>query len=111
MKGQHRYPTRGKDRAREIHRFGMLRVTMLKDCVLDVVEHLDLAFEDQAYAFNMLRIQTNELPSYRSQCLAGCTTTIVDGRPVTMKDKSSEEQVQVVCKIYHSEAMRKNNSE
>ena len=110
MEDQHRYPTRGEDRAREIHRFGTLRATTPKDCVLDAAEHLDLAFEDQVYALDTLRIQTDELPSYGPQCLAGHATTItVDGRPVTMKDKSSEEQV--VCKIYHAEATRKNEGE
>ena len=105
MEAQHRYPTRGDDR-REIHRLRAVRETTPKDCVVDVAKHLDLAFKDQAYALDMLRIQADELPSYMPQCLAGRATTVVDGRPVKTKDNSSEKQV--VCKIYHPEVAREN---
>ena len=106
MEGQHRYPARGEDGTRELHRSRTLRAATPQDCVLDVAEHLDLAFEDPAYALDTLKIQTDELPSYRPQCLAGRATTVVDGRPVTMKDNSSTQQI--VCKIYHPEAAREN---
>jgi hypothetical protein len=108
MEARHRYPTRGDDR-REDQRSRAVRETTPKDCVVDVAKHLDLGFKDQAYALDTLRIQTDELPSYRPQCLAGRATTVVDGRPVTMKYKSSEKQV--VCKIYHPEVARKNEGE
>lgn len=106
MEAQHKYPTRGDDRTREIHRSRPLRAATPKDCVLNVAEHLDLAFEDQTYALDTLKIQTDELPSYRPQCLAGRATTVVDGRPVKTKDNGSEKQV--VCKIYHPEVARQN---
>ena len=106
MEAQHRYPTRGDDGNREIHRSRALRAVIPKDCVLDVAERLDVVFKDTTYALDTLRIQTDELPSYRPQCLAGRATTVVDGRPVKTKDDSSEQQV--VCKIYHPEAAREN---
>ena len=104
METQHRYSTRGDDRNRGTHRSRALRAVIQKDCVVDVAEHLDVVSKDPAYALAALWIQTDDLPSYRPQCLAGHATTVVDGRPVKTKDGSLEQHV--VSKIYHPEAAR-----
>jgi hypothetical protein len=109
MEGQRRNPTRADDKARENHRLRAIRAATPKDCVLDVAKHLDLASKDDTYALDTLKIHTDELPSYRPQCLAGRATTVVNGRPVKVKDNSSE--TQVVCKIYHPEVARENEGD